>query len=212
MSHETDQPLQDVSDSAESQARDATVPVWLIVLMFLLLYWGGLYFDQNGAWFSAQVYAPYRSVAELEMYQPKHEGPDIRMGQAKFEVTCALCHGNDGQGKPGQAPPLAGSDWVNAEGVNRLVRIPVLGLNGPIEVKGQPYSFGSGMTPMAPNSARQSTFTDEELANVLTYIRGAWGNKAPPVTTEQVKAIRDELGNRSQALTVDELKSLPESK
>jgi mono/diheme cytochrome c family protein len=197
------------SESPEASSRGATVPVWLFILLFLLFYWGAAYFDESGGWFSPGVYTPYASLTELQKYQPRREGPDLARGQAKFEQTCGLCHGVDGAGKPGQAPPLAGSEIVTAEGVNRLVRIPVLGLTGPIEVKGQQYTFAAGMTPLAPNSMR-SAFTDEDLAAVLSYIRQAWGNKAGPVTEAQVKAIRDDIGNRSQSLTVPELLSLPE--
>src|SRR4029079_2929692 len=140
-----------------------TVPVWLFIVLFLLFYWGASYFDESGGWFSPRVYTPDQSLAELQKYQPRREGPDLARGQSKYEQTCGLCHGIDGAGKPGQAPPLAGSEWVSAEGVNRLVRIPVLGLQGPIEVKGQQYVFATGMTPLAPNSMR-SAFTDEDLA------------------------------------------------
>jgi hypothetical protein len=105
-------------------------------------------------------------------------------------------------GKPGQAPPFAGSEWVLAEGVNRLIRIPQVGLNGPVEVKGQPWNLSmAGMG--AP-------YSDDDLAAVLSYIRKSWGNKASVVTAEQVKKVRAELGNRSQPYTVDELKKLPE--
>jgi mono/diheme cytochrome c family protein len=211
MNPETNQPVANASGPQASAARGSTVPVWLIVLMFLLLYWGALYFDQHGGWFSPEVYAPYQTLAELQTYQPKREGPDLSRGQLIFERICALCHGVDGAGKPGQAPPLAGSEWATAEGVNRLVRIPVLGLAGAIEVKGRQYVFGSGMTAVAPNTSRQA-FSDEDLAAVLSYIRQSWGNKAPAVTAGQVKAVRDEIGNRTQTLTVDELKSLPEKK
>ena len=197
------------SETTEESSRGATVPVWLFILLFLLFYWGAAYFDDSGGWFSSRVYTPYQSLAELQRYQPRREGPDLGRGQSKYEQTCGLCHGVDGAGKPGQAPPLAGSEWVNAEGVNRLVRIPVLGLQGPIEVKGQQYVFATGMTPLAPNSMR-SAFTDEDLAAVLSYIRQAWGNKAAPVTEAQVKAIRDDVGNRAQSLSVPELLALPE--
>ena len=50
--------------------------------------------------------------------------------------SAALCHGVDGSGKPGQAPPLAGSEWVNAKGHNRLAHIPLPGISGPVTVKG----------------------------------------------------------------------------
>jgi len=52
--------------------------------------------------------------------------------------------------------------------------------------------------------------SDDDLAAALSYIRQAWGNQAPPVTPEQVKAIRAELGNRTQPMSADELLRLPE--
>jgi len=55
---------------------------------------------------------------------------------------------------------------------NRLIRIPQLGLNGPIKVNGKDMFFAAGMGPMG------ASLSDEDLANVLCYIRQSWGNKA----------------------------------
>ncbi|HWV98384.1 MAG TPA: cytochrome c [Candidatus Acidoferrum sp.] len=208
MNPDPNEPGSPGSEAAEPKAARASVPVWLFVLFFLLLYWGMIYFDQRSAWADPQVYIPYHSAAELAVYQSRLEGPDISRGQLVFDRTCALCHGPDGRGKPGQAPPLAGSDWASAAGVNRLVRIPILGFTGPIQVNGQQYDFPTGMTPIA---ATRELMSDEDLANVLSFVRQAWGNKASPVTPEQVKIIRDRIGNRSTQLTAEELKGLPEN-
>lgn len=197
------------SGLAEPQAARRAVPVWLFVLLFLLLWWGMVSFDLNGGWFNPEVYAPYRSFDEVRDLQPVIEGPDPNAGRVVFERICALCHNADGAGKPGQAPPLAGSDWVIAAGPSRVIRIPVLGLTGPIVVSGKPYDFPAGMTPIAPT---RDMMSDEMLANVLTYIRGAWGNHASPVTVDQVAAVRNELGTRATQATVKELLSLPETK
>jgi mono/diheme cytochrome c family protein len=197
------------ADSIESESGAANLLVGLIVLMALLFYWGAIYFDRNGGWFSPQVYTPYTSVVQLQDYAPRSEGPDIQRGERFFVAACSACHGMDGAGRPGQAPPLAGSEWVNAKGVNRLARIPVLGLEGPIEVKGQVYNFGSPMTAVYPNGNRTS-LPDKDLADLLSYVRQAWGNKASEVTEAQVKLIRDEIGSRSKALTVKELLAMPE--
>jgi mono/diheme cytochrome c family protein len=191
--------------AGEPASAPTPLPVWLLVLTLLLLFWAAVYFDQHGGWFAAQVYSPYVSVADVERFQPRARGgPNLSRGKAVFEATCALCHNADGAGKPGQAPPLAGSDWVNAKGPNRVIHIVLLGLNGPIEVSGKSYVFSSGMTPFG------GALPDDDIAAVLSYVRQAWGNQAPPVTVEQVKAVRAEVGNRAQALTVDELKGLPE--
>jgi mono/diheme cytochrome c family protein len=211
MNPEMKQPAATALASAEMETRDAVVPIWLILLTALLFFWGAVYFDDHSGWFNTKVYSPYQSFNQVQDFQPRPFGPDKELGRRKFEDVCAVCHGSDGRGKPGQAPPLAGSEWVNARGINRLVRIPVLGLNGTIEVIGQQYNFPSGgMTPAAPQSARTSNFTDEQLANVLTYIRSAWGNTGSEVTEEEVKAIRDNIGNRATPMTMDEVKSLPE--
>ena len=63
------------TEAVEPKAIWRPVPVWLLVLMLVLLYWGMLYFDQHGGWFSQEVYSPYRSVDELVKWQPaKEEG------------------------------------------------------------------------------------------------------------------------------------------
>src|SRR5262245_50505795 len=204
MNPQTKQPADAAGNPVEAQTQGPVLPIWLLVLTALLMYWGAVYFDDHSGWFNTTVYTPYQSLAQLTDYQPRREGPDRELGRIKYEAVCAICHGSDGKGKPGQAPPLAGSEWVNTAGVNRLVRIPVLGLNGPIEVSGQTYSFPSGgMTAAAPQSMRAGEFTDDQLANVLTFIRSEWGNKGGPVTEAEVKAIRDDIGTRATPLTVE---------
>jgi mono/diheme cytochrome c family protein len=188
---------------AEPTSTFATLPIWLVVVMLLLLLGAAVSFDRRGGWFEPKVYGPYTSVADLERFQPRARGGvNLSRGKAMYEKTCALCHNTDGMGKPGQFPPLAGSEWVTAPGPNRLIRIPLIGLAGPIKVKGQDWNLA--MTAMG------ASLSDDDLAAVLSYIRQAWGNKAPPVTAEQVKAIRAELGNRTQPLSADELLRLPE--
>jgi len=198
MSPEPQQPLPMTAD-AEPQAGRIPVPVWLIVLFFLLLYWGMVYFDQHSGWFNAQVYTPYRSAAELVIYQPPTGGPDLSRGKVIYENICGLCHNNDGTGKPGQAPPFVGSDWVLGS-PNRMIRIPLAGLAGPIQVNGQPWNLAM--------PAMGAALPDDDLAAVLTYIRQSWGNKASAITPEQVKAVRAEVGNRTQPWTADQLNAV----
>jgi mono/diheme cytochrome c family protein len=202
MSHEP-QSSYCANPEAEPTSAPTTVPMWLIVVMLLLLFLGAWYFDARGGWFAPKVYAPYVSIPDLERFQPPKSGEEWRpRGKALFESNCALCHNTDGSGKPGQAPPLAGSEWVLAPGVNRLIRIPQVGLAGPIKVKGQEWNLN-----MAGMGA---AYSDEQLADVLSYIRNSFGNKASVVTAEQVKKVRAELGGRSQPLSADELMTLPE--
>jgi len=187
---------------AEPTAATTAVPMWLIAFLLVLLFLGAWVFDLRGGGFEPKVYGPYVSIADVERFHPPAAGGPPPQGRKLFEANCALCHNNDGSGKPGQAPPLAGSEWVLTAGVNRLIRIPQVGLNGPLEVKGQPWNLSmAGMG--AP-------YSDEDLAAVLSYIRTAFGNKASLVAPEQVKKVRTELGNRSQPYTAEELKKEPE--
>jgi mono/diheme cytochrome c family protein len=191
--------------STEPTAARLHLPMWILVVMLALLYAGGIYFDRHSGWFNRQVYSPFDNVAELESYQPK-SGAAAAAAQGKkvYEQYCGLCHGTDGMGKPGQAPPLAGSEWVNAKGFKRLAKIPLEGLNGPIEVKGQQMNFPNGMVAIG------AALSDADLANVLTYIRGSWGNKAGEVTADDIKSVRASMGARPQPMTAEQLKALPE--
>ena len=188
---------------AEPTVTTTTVPMWLIVGAVVLLFLSAWYFDLRGGWFQPKVYSPYISLANLEQFQPPKSGEEWRSrGRVLFDLNCALCHNTDGSGKPGQAPPLAGSEWVIAAGVNRLIHIPQAGLTGPIKVKGQDWNLNM--------LAAGAPYTDEQLADVLSYIRNSWGNKASAVTPDQVKKVRAEIGGRAQPYTADELMKLEE--
>jgi mono/diheme cytochrome c family protein len=91
-----------------------------------------------------------------------------------------VCHQNDGAGVPGLNPPLIKTDWVTGQ-KNRLINVILKGLEDPIEVNGEEYS-----NPM-PSLTH---LTDQEIADVLTYIRNSFGNKASAVTPAEVKALR----------------------
>lgn len=198
MSADAKQPNRAVAEPEPTFAA-TTVPMWLVAAMLVLLFLGAWYFDARGGWFEAKVYAPYHSVADVERFQPRSGGEAVLLrGKLLFEQNCALCHNPDGMGKPAQAPPLAGSEWVLTAGVNRLIRIPQVGLAGPIEVKGQTWNL--------PMAAMGVMYPDEDLAAVLSYIRNAWGNKASIVTAEQVKKVRAELAGRNQPYAPDDLK------
>lgn len=173
------------------------------MLTLALMYLGGIYFDHHSGWFDKQVYAPYANAAMLDAYQPK-SGAAAALAQGKkvYDQICGVCHGVDGLGKPGQAPPLAGSAFVIAKGHNRLAHIPLMGLNGPIQVAGAEWNMN-----MAPMGAALS---DSDLANVLTYIRSSWGNKADEVTADDIKGIRASLGGHTQPMTHDLLMGMPE--
>jgi mono/diheme cytochrome c family protein len=176
---------------AEPAASRSTMPIWIIVLTLVLLFLGAVYFDHHSGWFNKQVYAPYTSADELASHQPKSGAASmLARGKTVYGTYCGLCHGSDGLGKPGQAPPLAGSEWV-AKDVPSLARIPLAGLNGPIQVAGKDWNLS-----MAPMGA---TLSDADLAAVLTYIRTSWGNNNGAVSADEVKTARAAISGKSQS-------------
>ncbi|HEX8957487.1 MAG TPA: copper-containing nitrite reductase [Burkholderiaceae bacterium] len=104
----------------------------------------------------------------------------IDAGKALFTGTCSVCHQTTGAGLPGVFPPLAGSDFLNAD-PHRAVGILLHGLNGKVTVNGN--EFNSVMPPM-------NQLNDDEIANILTYVLNSWGNKGGSVQAEEVKAAR----------------------
>jgi len=115
---------------------------------------------------------------------------------------CNTCHQGDGKGLEAAGfPPLSGSQWVTGS-EDRLIKLVMKGLYGPIEVKGKQYP---GQVPMTPYAGM---LKDDEMAAVLTYVRNAFGNKAPAVTTEKVKAVRAAIKDKTGFYTPEELLKL----
>lgn len=102
-------------------------------------------------------------------------------GKSLFSGTCSVCHQDNGAGLAGVFPPLAKSDYMAAASDEQLVGILLNGLTGPIKVNGQDYN--SVMPPM-------SQLTDDEVANILTYVKGSWDNGGGSVSKETVAKVR----------------------
>ena len=100
----------------------------------------------------------------------------VKAGQARFAGTCSTCHQASGAGLPGVFPPLAKSDWLAAN-PKAAVDVVLHGLSGPVKVNGQDYN--SVMPPM-------NQLTDDEIANILTYVLSSWGNPGGRVTKAEV--------------------------
>jgi len=103
----------------------------------------------------------------------------ISMGKITFNANCAACHQPDGKGIPNAFPPLAGSDFLNADKA-RAMGIVKNGLSGQVTVNGQKFN---GVMPALG-------LTDEQIANVLTYVYSSWGNSKKVVTPAEVKATK----------------------
>ncbi|QMU29028.1 DUF7133 domain-containing protein [Adhaeribacter radiodurans] len=124
-------------------------------------------------------------------------------GAAMFTSTCQTCHGPDGNGVNGLAPPLNGSEWVTGN-KEKLISIVLYGLTGPVQVKGHLYKAPEINGDM-PGIGYDKDLANEDIAQVLSYIRRSWQNNADKVSTEEVAKVRQNLKARQKAFTVQEL-------
>lgn len=100
-------------------------------------------------------------------------------GQLIYEQNCLTCHQANGSGVPNLNPPLRGTDWVLGD-KTRLINVLLKGLQGQ-EIEGDMYD----------NAMPAHDFlNDTQIADVLTYIRSNFGNKADAITADEVKALR----------------------
>ena len=118
-------------------------------------------------------------------------------GEALYLSRCMSCHQADGNGIAGVFPPLNGTEWVIGD-KGRLIRIVLDGLMGETEVQGVTYS--GAMPPW------KAFLSDQEVADLLTYIRSAWENDASVVTPQEVALVRDATKSRTIPWTAEELK------
>jgi len=103
----------------------------------------------------------------------------IQMGKRQFISICAACHQPNGLGRPNQFPPLAGSDYLNAD-KSRAINLVIFGRQGEVVVNGLKYN----------NSMPSFPLSDQDVANVLTYVYNSFGNSGFEVTPEEVKTQR----------------------
>ena len=106
----------------------------------------------------------------------------IEFGRQVYSQSCVACHQSAGTGIPGVFPPLASSDLLNGD-AERSIRIVISGLSGPITVNGAEYD--STMPGVA--------FSDQEVADLLTYVYSEWGNSGAVVLPEQVSTVRAQI-------------------
>jgi mono/diheme cytochrome c family protein len=128
----------------------------------------------------------------------------LARGQTVYMQVCFACHQPTGLGLPGMFPPLASSDWVAANKPDRIIRMVLHGFTGPITLNGKPFTSPAPLMP--PQGAALS---DKQIADVLTYVRNNFGNKAAAVTPEQVAAIREAEKARSAMWTEAEILKIP---
>jgi mono/diheme cytochrome c family protein len=121
------------------------------------------------------------------------------LGKVLFTGVCAACHQPHGLGLGGVAPPLVDSEWVLGS-EQRLARIVLHGLTGPLSVKGRTYRL---------DMPALGVFNDEQIAGILTYIRRGWEHNAAPVEPDTIKAIRSDTSARHEAWLQEDLQKIP---
>jgi mono/diheme cytochrome c family protein len=180
------------------------LPLNLLFIFSGMIFFGGTYLGRYSGWFDARVFNEYgnppKAGAAAAPVDP------VVMGKKLYATpgACITCHQPNGLGLPGAFPPLANSEWVTGS-EERLVRLTLHGLMGPIKVAGVDYN--SAMPGFGPGGG--FNWSDDKIAAVLTYIRQEWGNKAGPIPADKVTAIRTKEAARKTAWTAAELEKLP---
>lgn len=147
----------------------------------------------------------WKRALKLPDAMPKVQRDLVKRGQSLFYQSCVSCHGADGNGVRVSglahtlAPPLAGSPRVKDD-PKILLRILMQGLTGPVD--GKTYEAGK-MVPIGTFGIKR----DDRIAELMSFIRYAWGNDSSHITKDEVIKIRKTLSNRVEPWTLEELKS-----
>ena len=179
------------------------VPGWVIAGGALLLLWAGIYLGSYSGGFQGDVFtaeANYKPVGPTGPVDPVVASKG--RGQKLFVANCAQCHQASGLGVAGQFPPLVGSEWVVGDAPKRLPQILLHGIQGAIHVKGAVYNNAM--------PAWDSVLKDNQIADILTYVRGELGgNAAGPITTQEMDDARSQTGARTDPWSEAELEKIP---
>lgn len=196
-----------LGEQPDEKARYKLLPLNLLFVFSGLIFFAGTYLNRYSGQFDPRIYnelAP--PIVPEDPNKPKALTPDqlIAMGRTVYGQVCIACHQPTGQGLPPGFPPLAGSEWVLGS-EDRLIRIVLHGLQGPVKVKGADYN--SVMPAAGPGSG--FNLNEQKIAAVLTFIRQEWGNSAPAVSEAKVREVRGQAGSKATPWTAAELEQVP---
>ncbi len=111
-------------------------------------------------------------------------------GAKVYKGYCSTCHQANGQGLSTIYPPLAKSDWIKNQPKEKVIESVIYGLKGAITVNGKKYN--GVMNPLP------STYKDEDIAAVITYVYNSWGNPGTVVTVDDVRKVRAARGKNKK--------------
>ena len=130
---------------------------------------------------------PFAAIAQTKKSTPRTAAPagnslqqSIDRGKVVYGTYCLSCHQADGSGVPNLNPPLIQNTWVLGP-KNVLIEQVLKGSRGKVEIDGE--TFHNSMPPMAH-------LTDQQIADVITFVRNSFGNKASRVAPAEVKILR----------------------
>ena len=184
-----------------NQLLNSTVPHAVVAAKTVQHFWYNV--DATGA-------SGFAAPAEIEIVKyevPKRLSPSeqeqFERGSLIYqrESHCATCHLANGQGNGVIYPSLVGSAWINGS-EDRLVKLSLHGLWGTLTVHGKTYDPSRGVPPM---TAFKNLLTDEELADVLTFVRNNWGNSGSSISAETVARVRAATADRTVFWKPEEL-------
>jgi len=149
----------------------------IFIITFLILI--------SGIVFSYSITLGNKRSGATKITNSQISGPSatVLTGKETYNKYCLSCHQSNGTGVPGMIPPLGTGSW-SGKNPTDLISLILKGLNGEIEVDDEIYK-----NTMPP----QLKITDQELAEVLTYVRSNFGNNFSPVTNDMVKKVRTAL-------------------
>jgi len=120
-----------------------------------------------------------RAIGQVPQGEPT--GYDAARGRALFIANCSACHQANGEGLPGAFPPLKGSGVVNKDDATKHIHVVLDGMQG---ARAGGVVYANAMPPFA------GVLSDADIADIIDYERGSWGNHGKPVTAAQVAAER----------------------
>lgn len=197
-----DQEMQEIHDQLLREKEEPSegfspVPIVLIFLFSAMCFWGGVYMVEYSGGYRWDAYSPDYDP-DAETAEPE-ELTLVERGARIYRNQCSQCHQPDGSGIDGVYPPLDGTRWVNGD-EERLAKILISGLNGPVQVQGNEYN--GNMPAFGPNG---SDLRPREIAAVLSYVRQEWSNDSGEITEEAMSGYINDYGDRGSAWTAEEL-------
>ncbi len=187
----------------------STFPLWAIIPMIGVAIAAGSMVQSGSMTFGPNIkgyeyaltlpsdFGPSGGGASGNEYDPKIW---IAKGKNQYATVCASCHQANGEGVPGQFPPLKNSEYV-IHGETRVVAILLHGIIGQLQVNGKAYN---GAMP-----AQGAVKTNKDIAQIASYIRNEWGNQASLIYDDQVAELRKSLAARTAPYSEAELLAIP---